>query len=133
MRTQLLCTFTTVSRLSITVDNIVDVYDVMYGKMFVLENVNSEEELVCTYNIEAGNSTNKIPNTISLHRKKHTNTIYTINALNETIKIHNNGVLDKTFQLDWDIYRDCILLTNDKGLNRIDTAIKEIIRIKTKN
>jgi hypothetical protein len=133
VKTQLLCTFTTIPRLSITVDNIIEVYDVVYGKMFVLENVDSDNELVCTYNIEAGPSTNKIPNTISLHRKKHTNTIYTINALNETIKIHNNGVLDKTYQLDWDIYRDCILLTNDQGLNRINTKIKEIIRIKTKN
>jgi hypothetical protein len=107
VKTQLLCTFTTIPRLSITVDNIIEVYDVVYGKMFVLENVDSDNELVCTYNIEAGPSTNKIPNTISLHRKKHTNTIYT--------------------------YRDCILLTNDQGLNRINTKIKEIIRIKTKN
>jgi hypothetical protein len=87
---------------------------------------------MCTYNIEAGGNTATIPSTISLHRKKNTNTLYTINALNEAIKSHNNGVLDKTFQLDWNIYRDCILLVNDAGLKRVDTAIKEIIRIKTK-
>ena len=66
------------------------------------------------------------------HRKKQTNTLYTINALNETIKICNNGVLDTTFQVDWENYRNCIMVTNEDGLRRIDTSVKEIIHIKVK-
>ena len=65
-------------------------------------------------------------------QKKKTNTLYTINALNEAIKLNNNGILDKSFQLNWEVYSDCILLVNDAGLKKINTAVKEIIRIKTK-
>ena len=63
---------------------------------------------------------------------KQTNTLYTINALNECIKMCNNGVLDTRFQLEWDNYRNSILVTNDEGLRRIDTSVKEVIYIKVK-
>ena len=128
MKTQLLCTFTTTATLTTTVDTIVDSYDIVYSKIFVLKDTFNEEDLMCTYNIESGNSMATVSSTISLHRKKQTNTLYTINALNAAIKAHNNGVLDKTFQLDWNAYSNCILLVNDAGLKRVDTAIKEIIR-----
>tara|TARA_R100000951_G_scaffold78409_1_gene66158 strand:- start:126 stop:392 length:267 start_codon:yes stop_codon:yes gene_type:complete len=87
---------------------------------------------MCTYNIDSTNKVEIIPDTISLHRKKQTNTLYTINALNECIKICNNGVLDTRFQLEWDNYRNSILVTNDEGLRRIDTSVKEVIYIKVK-
>tara|TARA_R110001592_G_scaffold232307_1_gene489674 strand:- start:87 stop:488 length:402 start_codon:yes stop_codon:yes gene_type:complete len=131
MRTLLLCTFTNIKLLTKSVDTIIEKYDVLYNKIFVLKNVDDTRELMCTYNIEK-NNTDILPNTISLHRKKQTNTLYTINALNRAIETANNGVLDKSFQLNWEAYRDCILLTNDSGLNRIDTEIKEIIHIKVK-
>ena len=44
----------------------------------------------------------------------------------------NNGVLDTTYQVDWDNYRNCMLLTNDEGLKRVDTDVHEIIHIKVK-
>ena len=44
----------------------------------------------------------------------------------------NNGVLDTTFQVDWENYRNCIMVTNEDGLRRIDTSVKEIIHIKVK-
>ena len=131
MKTLLLCTFTNIKLLTKSVDTIIEKYDVLYNKIFVLKNADDNRELMCTYNIERDN-TDILPNTISLHRKKQTNTLYTINALNRAIQSANNGVLDKSFQLNWEAYRDCILLTNDSGLNRIDTEIKEIIHIKVK-
>ena len=78
-----------------------------------------------------GNSTNEsiIDNTILVHRKKQTNTLYTINALNELIKSLNNGVLDKTYAIEWENYRNCILLIQAEGFNRINTKIKEIINL----
>ena len=87
---------------------------------------------MCTYNIDASGRVEIFPETISLHRKKQTNTLYTINALNETIKLCNNGVLDTNFQVDWENYRNCIMVTNEDGLRRIDTSVKEIIHIKVK-
>jgi hypothetical protein len=132
MKTQLLCTFTKTKTLTKTVDKIIEIYDILYNKIFILNNEGDKSELMCTYNIEAFQNTPTLPDTISLHRKKQTNTLYTINALNECIKTCNNGVLDTTFQLNWENYRNSILVTNDNGLRRIDTSIKDVIHIKIK-
>tara|TARA_R100001443_G_scaffold113420_1_gene128038 strand:+ start:1269 stop:1670 length:402 start_codon:yes stop_codon:yes gene_type:complete len=132
MKTQLLCTFTKTKLLTKTVDRIIQAYDILYNKIFVLNNEENSNELMCTYNIDASIKTEILPDTISLHRKKQTNTLYTINALNECIKIVNNGVLDTSYQLDWENYRNSILVTNDEGLRRIDTSIKEVVHIKIK-
>ena len=132
MRTQLLCTFTKTKVLTKTVDRIIQAYDILYNKIFVLNNEENQSELMCTYNIDSSMKVEILPDTISLHRKKQTNTLYTINALNECIKTVNNGVLDTTFQLDWENYRNSILVTNDEGLRRIDTSIKEVVHIKVK-
>ena len=133
MQTQLLCTFSNQRTLRKTVDTIVDAYDVIFNKIFVLEDVDSSSDLMCTYNIDKSIDNTQLDHTISLHRKKQTNTLYTINALNKTIEVCNNGVLDTTYQVDWENYRDCILLTNDDGLRRINTTIHDIIHIKVKN
>jgi len=133
MQTQLLCTFSNQRKLRKTVDTIVDAYDIIFNKIFVLEDVDSSFDLMCTYNIDKSIDNTQLDHTISLHRKKQTNTLYTINALNKTIEICNNGVLDTTYQVDWENYRDCILLTNDDGLRRINTTIHDIIHIKVKN
>ena len=82
----------------------------MYNKVFVLRNTGDTKELMCTYNIDANESVKSLQDTISLHRKKQTNTLYTINALNEVIKSLNNGVLDKSFAVNWNDYKNCILL-----------------------
>jgi len=132
MRTQLLCTFTKTKFLTKTVDKIIDTYDILYNKLFILNNEQNKSELMCTYNIDSSQRVEIISDTISLHRKKQTNTLYTINALNECIKLCNNGVLDNHFQLEWDNYRNSILVTSDEGLQRIDTTVKEVIYIKVK-
>ena len=132
MKTQLLCTFTKSNSLTRCVDKIIETYDVLYNKIFVLNNEGNKSELMCTYNIDASKQIQALSDTISLHRKKQTNNLYTINALNQCIKNCNNGVLDTTYQLEWENYRNCILVTNDEGLRRIDTSIKDVIHIKIK-
>jgi hypothetical protein len=132
MNTQLLCTFAVRKTLTKTVDTIIETYDVLYNKIFVLKNADDNRELMCTYNIEKRPSTVILDNTISLHRKKLTNSLYTINALNELIRTVNNGVLDTTFQVEWENYRNCILTTTEDGLKRINTEVDEIIHIKVK-
>jgi hypothetical protein len=132
MRTQLICQFTTVKDVHKTIDTIIDRFDVLYEKIFVLS-INKPHEVICNYNIEYNPNINFLPNSILVHRKKDTNSMYTINALNEVIRLHNNGVLDRNFTVDWNIYRNCLLLTNEDGLNRIDTEIFFIQQIKYKN
>ena len=112
MNTQLLCTFTAQNNLQQTVDVIVDTYDVLYNKIFILCNFEDNRELMCTYNIQKTQNFEILNNTISLHRKKQTNTLYTINALNRLIESLNNGVLDTSYKIIWENYRNCLLTTN---------------------
>ena len=84
---------------------------------------------MCTYNIDLLN-VNEIPqNTILLHRKKESNTLYTINALNELIKKLNGGVVDKKFPIEWKHYRNTILLTQHDELKQLKTKIYKIVEI----
>ena len=131
VKSQLLCTFTTKKALEEVVSNISTVYDIVFNKIYVLQNEDKPQELMCTYNVEVTDKLdyNSIANTISLHRKKHTNTLYTINALNEVIKDINNGVLDTSFPIPWENFQNTILVSNNEGLNKINTRIFEIIEI----
>ena len=129
VNSQLLCTFVTKNTLQGMVGKITEAYPIVFNKIYVLKNEDKPTELMCTYNVEVTDTLdyNKIPNTISLHRKKHTNTLYTINALNEVIKNINNGVLDTKFPIPWENFQNTILVTNNEGLNKINTRIFEII------
>jgi hypothetical protein len=124
---KLFATFTTPAALEETVATINRKYSILFNKVFVLESPQSDE-LICTYNIDTGNmSASPMANTILLHRKKETNSLYTINALNILIKSLNNGYLDKNFMVNWLDYKNCILLTNGNDLRRLDTAIHKIV------
>ena len=100
----------------------------MYHKIFALY-IKSNDEYVLTYNVEQG-IVNEIPeSTILVHRKKETNTLYTINALNELIKSLNGGVVDTKFPINWQHYKNCILLTQHNELKQLNTKIHKIIEI----
>ncbi len=130
MRTQLLCTFTRQARLTETIDVIVSCNDILFDKIYVFSNQEDLTQLMCTYNIEfTDNFEENIENTISLHRKKQSNTLYTINALNEVIRSKNNGVLDKSFQVDWNEFQNTLILTAESGLNIIPTKIHQIVDV----
>ena len=118
MKTQLLCTFAHRSDLNIVIDYIQQSYIIPEQRIFVFANAEAAENLYCTYNADAG--TQRGQNTISIHRKKETNTLYTVNALNEIIQSVNNGVLDKTYQLDWTRYKNSFILTDESGYRVID-------------
>jgi hypothetical protein len=130
MNNRLYCTFTTLDAYEEVSNTIQTSYVILFNKIFVLESLDGEK-IMLTYNVDMNNSTkdSMVDNTILVHRKKQTNTLYTINALNELIKSLNNGVLDKKFPIEWNNYRNCILLIQAEGFNRIDTKIKEIINL----
>ena len=130
MNNRLYCTFTTVDSYEEVANTIQTSYVILFNKIFVLESLDGNK-IMLTYNVDMGNTSVEsiIDNTILVHRKKQTNTLYTINALNELIKSLNNGVLDKKFPIEWDNYRNCILLIQAEGFNKIDTKIKEIINL----
>ena len=117
MRTQLLCTFAHKLDLNIVTDYIQINYIIPEKRIFVFYNEDDPDMLYCTYNISE--TINRTKNTISIHRKKETNTLYTVNALNQVIRAVNNGVLDKTYQLDWMRYQNSFILTDSNDGYRI--------------
>jgi hypothetical protein len=128
MNNRLFCTFTPLNELDSLIDGLSHKYDIMYNKMFVLH-VKSNNEYVVTYNVDQGN-VNDIPeNTILVHRKKESNTLYTINALNELIKKLNGGAVDTKFPVEWQHYRNCILLTQHSEIKQLNTKIYKIIEL----
>jgi len=131
VRTQLLATFTTKETLDDIVDRITDAYTIAFDKIYVLQNENNTNELICTYNVDLdkGADFNDVKGTISLHRKKHSNTLYTINALNEVIAKLNNGVVDSKYIVPWENFKNTLMVTNSEGLNKINTRIFKIIKI----
>jgi hypothetical protein len=128
MNNKLFCTFTTLDELERTLVEVKSSYDIFYKKIFVLY-IKSNEEYVCTYNVEPSSIEAIIPNTILVHRKKESNTLYTINALNELIKLLNGGVVDVRYRVNWPHYRNTILLTQHNELKQLKTKIYKIIEL----
>ena len=129
LRNKLFCTFTPKEKLEEVLELIQTEYVIMYGKIFVLESEQSDEYL-CTYNIEIQDGGARVlPNTILLHRKKESNTLYTINSLNILIKLLNEGVLDTAFRINWLDYRNTVLLTQGDGLRTLSTKIHKIVTL----
>ena len=127
---KLFATFTKKEDLQETIETITSRYTILFDKIFILESQDSDE-LICTYNIDPGNlnSTTILPNTILLHRKKDSNTLYTINALNTLIKTLNNGVADPNYKIEWTDYKNTILLTTGPDLRKLETAIHKIVSL----
>lgn len=129
MNNKLYCTFVQDNEVEEVVDRILDEYDILFDKIFVLVSVDGSKTML-TYNIDGPVYNLQLPNTILVHRKKQTNTLYTINALNEVIKYLNDGELDTSFQVDWTRFRNSLLLTRPGGFKKIKTRLKDIIEIE---
>jgi len=133
MKTQLLCTFTSKDTLQKTLQDIRETYVIVYNYIYILQNKSNLDELYVTYNINTEfKPPRPLEDTILIHRKKESNTLYTINALNQLVREENGGVLDKTFIIDWQKFRNSIILTNTEGTKRIQTRIFEVIEFNQK-
>jgi hypothetical protein len=128
LNNKLFCTFVTEEALDFLIEDISKAYNIMYNKMFVLF-VKSTNEYVITYNVDQGNVDNIPVNTILVHRKKETNTLYTINALNDLIKKLNGGVVDVSYRVNWQHYKNCILLTQNGDIKQLNTKVFKIIEL----
>jgi hypothetical protein len=125
-KTQLLCTFTRKNKIEETIEEILSTYSIAFGRVYVLENLDNKRELICTYNVDFDPSRDTLNNTISIHRKKQTNTLYTINALNHVVSLLNDGKADPNYEVDWSKFRNTLLVTDENGLKKIQTKIFDI-------
>lgn len=124
MKNQLLCTFTYLEKLSLCLEHIHRVYAVEeVSNMRYYSYMETPDNVVCIYNVSHNGK--RLRDTITINRKKETNTYYSINALNSLIYKLNNGVLDKSYKIDWPQYVDTLLLA-DGEFNCRAIRIKEI-------
>lgn len=137
MNYHLLCTFTDSENGFTTLKDILTTHSIRENRIFIFESIN-KDILYYTYNIETDdpdyNFKSELPSlkdTILIHRKKESNTFYTINALNELIMKLNYGELDKQFIIPWDNYRNKFILYNNiHKLKIVDVRLKEIFYSK---
>jgi len=122
---RLLCSFTILENIDTFVDDLISKYDVTNKKIFIL--AASNNEYACTYNIETANASHIPDNTVMVHRKKETNSLYTINAINTLIKTLNNGIVDKNYAINWNEYKNSILLTQNNEFKQLKTKLFRVI------
>ena len=124
---QLLCTFATAKDFRATAEEIRKFYEVYSNRVFAFLNTQNPKEMYLTYNVlNMKKDAPKFPNTILTHRKKQTNTIYTLNALNTLIK-EEHGCLDQSFVLNWSLYQNSLIITGDVSVKIIPLKIVSII------
>ena len=92
-------------------------------KIIAIQNIENEDELFCIYNIVVEDRNTNYPNTILIHRKRKTNTLYTINSLNSLIWLLNDGKFSHDFIVPWENYRNTLLLIRDNDLLKIETKL----------
>lgn len=131
MKTKLLCTFTDMHSYDAEFESIKKYYDIVFGKIFILQDIDDLNSLMLTYNInqDTFNSSSFYKNTISVHRKKDSNTLYTINSLNALIKKLNNGIIDNNFVIDWNLYKNKILLVDGDSYREVSTRLYNIKKV----
>lgn len=125
---KLFAVFCTPDLINNTIEIIQKEYDILYGKIFILESNDSFENII-TFNVNEGNIGSMLPGSILVHRKKETNSIYTLNSLNLLIESLNGGKRDNSFIIPWENYRNSFLLNNENKLRILKTKIKNIIHL----
>ena len=124
---QLLCTFSTAIDFKKTIDEILAFYEVYNKRVFAFSNVKNPKEIFLTYNVlNMQRDAQKFPNTILIHRKKQTNTLYTLNAMNRLIE-EEHGSLDKTFVVSWNLYENSLIITGDISVRIIPLKIHSVV------
>ena len=129
MEEQLLCTFTDIEHWREIVNDLIENILILNNKIIVISNIDDRGVIYCIYNIDGDVDCKRISNTILIHRKKNTNTLYTINALNEIIKLKNGGLIDKKYDINWVTFKNSIIIKKDDRLVHNKTELLEVIRI----
>ena len=119
----LLCSFTTLKEYVAESKRILNAYQIDGRKIYVLQNIMDENQIFLTYNIESSQLEFKGSRTISVHRKRDFNVIYSINALNLIIQ-SQNGKAD----IDWSKYRNSLVVADGRNIQVIPTRLLNIFR-----
>ena len=125
---QLLCTFSNDKDFRQVANDIREFYEVYGNRIFVFSNIKNPQELYLTYNVLNMKKYDfKFPNTILIHRKKPTNTLYTLNAMNKLIE-EEHGNFDKTYIVEWQRYSNSLIITGDISIRIIPLKISYVFK-----
>lgn len=119
----LLCSFTTLKEYVADAMHILNAYNVDGGKIYALQNIEDVSEIFLTYNIEMEPLVVKRSRTISVHRKRDFNVIYSINALNLIIQSQNGKQ-----EIDWSNYSNSLVVAYGRNIEVIPTRLLTILR-----
>lgn len=95
------------------------------SNLFVLENRFDDNEIFITFNTEYNF---KIGGCIKINKKRDTNTLFTIDAVNY-LSMQENGEVLKDWIPNWNEFENCLLLMRDGEFSVIPTKVKEIIKL----
>jgi len=114
------------------VEFIVNNIEITNNLIFLLEEQENPAKKILTYNaiVKKGDPFNPRLFTMRVHRKKQTNTLYTINALNKAVATQHDGQTGKHLKLDWEPYRNSIILTTGKELKTHPVQVSKIFKIE---
>jgi len=100
--------------------------------IFLFQLTDEPLKKVLTYNIlpDQGKPFNPRLFTMRIHRKKQTNTLYTINALNAAVASQHDGATGKNLKLNWEPFANSILLTEGKKLQVHPVEVVKIFKIE---
>jgi hypothetical protein len=114
------------------VDFVVNNLNLTNKHIFLFRLIEEPTKKVLTYNAipAPGKHYNPRLFTMRVHRKKQTNTLYTINALNAAVASQHDGATGKNLRLDWEEYNNCLLLTEGKKLQVHPVEVVKIFKIE---
>lgn len=127
-QSQLLCTFSTLEGYPKDVEFVKAAYEPLNDSIFVLQNLNNPNDVFLTYNVSK-EANARLRKTITVHRKKGLNVIYSINALNQLI-INETGTENSKQQIDWTKYKNSIIINLGSTLKIIPTKLLTIVYVK---
>jgi len=115
------------------VENIAATLPLSNNMIFLLKLLDEPTKKIITYNalIEKGQPLNSRLFTMRIHRKKTTNTLYTINALNAAVAKDNDGQTGKHLKLDWSKYENSIMLVTGPNLVVHPVEVLRIFRVES--
>lgn len=134
--TTLLCTITNSNPYikARTQSDIVSSLDVA-GEIFIFEDKNNSDRVIMTYNVRKDDEYDFPKNTFQIHRNKMTNTLYTLNALNQLVKRDSadDGLSSENYKVNWEKYKDSLVImqkeakgSEKKILSVIPLILKEV-------
>ena len=114
------------------VEHIVNNIEITNKLIFLLEDKEDPLKKIITYNaiVEKGKPFNPRLFTMRVHRKKQTNTLYTINALNKAVAQQHDGKTGRDLKLDWSQYENSIILTAGTELKVHPVEVSKIFKIE---